>query len=215
MGLTSLPYDPYKIYFLDKQPIRVQSGKALPDANDRALRPVETLQHTESNYALMMHFSGSLGVNCTYCHNSQNFASWSGSRPQRVTAWHGIQMVRDLNLSYLEPLRGTYPPEDLGPLGDAPKAFCATCHQGLNKPLGGVSMLKAHPELAAPGPSAARDMVAPAKAGAAPGKDDAAPARDGAVPVKSGSASEPGHGVAPVRSGAAAAGNVSSLLKDG
>jgi len=223
VGLSSLPYDPYKIYFLDKQPIRVQSGAALPDGTDRALRPVETLQYTESNYALMMHFSGSLGVNCTYCHNSQNFASWSGSRPQRVTAWHGIQMVRDLNLSYLEPLRGTYPPEDLGPLGDAPKAFCATCHQGLNKPLGGVSMLKAHPELAAPGPSAPKDMVDPAKAGPAPGKDDAAPVKSGsaseptqgAAPVKSSSASEPTQGAAPLRSGATAVKNVTHSSKEG
>ncbi|NCX82309.1 MAG: photosynthetic reaction center cytochrome c subunit, partial [Betaproteobacteria bacterium] len=149
VGLTSLPYDPFKTYFLDKEPIRVQSVKALPSGDDRALRPVESLQHTESNYALMMHFAGSLGVNCTYCHNSQNFSSWSGSRPQRVTAWHGIQMLRDLNLSYFDPLKPTYPAADLGPLGDAPKANCATCHQGLYKPLAGVSMLKAHPELAA------------------------------------------------------------------
>ena len=145
--LTSLPYDPFKTYFLDKEPIRVQSVKALPSGDDRALRPVESLQHTESNYALMMHFSGSLGVNCTYCHNSQSFSSWSGSRPQRVTAWHGIQMLRDLNLSYFDPLKPTYPAADLGPLGDAPKANCATCHQGANKPLLGVSMLGDYPEL--------------------------------------------------------------------
>ena len=149
VGLTSLPYDPFKMYFLDKESIRIQSTKALPSGEDRALRPVESLQHTESNYALMMHFAGSLGVNCTYCHNSQNFASWSGSRPQRVTAWHGIQMLRDLNLSYFDPLKPTYPASDLGPLGDAPKANCATCHQGVYKPLAGASMLKAHPELAA------------------------------------------------------------------
>ena len=30
----------------------------------------------------------------------------------------------------------------LGRLGDAPKANCTTCHQGQNKPLNGVSMLK-------------------------------------------------------------------------
>jgi photosynthetic reaction center cytochrome c subunit len=40
----------------------------------------------------MMHFSGSLGVNCTYCHNSQSFAKWeepadSPDRLARVSAW--------------------------------------------------------------------------------------------------------------------------------
>jgi photosynthetic reaction center cytochrome c subunit len=58
-------------------------------------------------------------------------------------------MLRDLNLSYFDPLKPTYPAADLGPLGDAPKANCATCHQGVYKPLAGASMLKAHPELAA------------------------------------------------------------------
>ncbi|MEN9513443.1 MAG: hypothetical protein RIQ95_71, partial [Pseudomonadota bacterium] len=48
-----------------------------------------------------------------------------------------------------DPLKPTYPAADLGPLGDAPKANCATCHQGVYKPFAGASMLKAHPELAA------------------------------------------------------------------
>jgi len=45
-------------------------------------------------------------------------------------------------------LTGTFPAERLGPTGDVAKVYCATCHQGVNKPLNGVSMLPNHPELA-------------------------------------------------------------------
>jgi photosynthetic reaction center cytochrome c subunit len=55
-------------------------------------------------------------------------------------------MLRDLNQNYLHPL-DVYPAKRLGPTGDAPKANCTTCHQGVNKPLYGVSMIDAWPEL--------------------------------------------------------------------
>ena len=92
--------------------------------------------------------SQSLGVNCTYCHNTQNFGNWAESTPQRVTAWHGIRMVRDLNTAYLDPLAATLPANRHGPAGDGPKLNCGTCHQGAYKPLYGASQLKEHPELA-------------------------------------------------------------------
>jgi outer membrane protein OmpA-like peptidoglycan-associated protein len=57
-------------------------------------------------------------------------------------------MVRHLNNDYLVPLTDTFPAERLGPTGDVAKVYCATCHQGVNKPLNGVSMLANHPELA-------------------------------------------------------------------
>jgi photosynthetic reaction center cytochrome c subunit len=95
----------------------------------------------------MMHMSESLGVNCTYCHNTRNFASWSESRPQRVTAWHGIRMARDINNDYLTPLTKTFPANRLGPTGDVAKVNCTTCHQGAFKPLYGAQMAKDHPEL--------------------------------------------------------------------
>jgi photosynthetic reaction center cytochrome c subunit len=56
-------------------------------------------------------------------------------------------MVRKLNVDYLEPLKAELPAARLGPLGDAPKVYCETCHQGVNKPLQGVSMAKDWPEL--------------------------------------------------------------------
>ena len=69
-----------------------------------------------------------------------------------MTAWHGIRMVRDLNTDYLDPLQGRVPAKRLGPLGDGPKLNCATCHQGVNKPLLGVSLAKDYPELGGAAP---------------------------------------------------------------
>jgi photosynthetic reaction center cytochrome c subunit len=59
-------------------------------------------------------------------------------------------MVRDLNTAYLDALHDVFPPIRRGPLGDAPKVSCATCHQGVAKPLFGASMLAGFPELAGP-----------------------------------------------------------------
>jgi photosynthetic reaction center cytochrome c subunit len=144
VGLTSMIADPFSALLLGKDgPIKVQGTTALPDGHKASL------QDTERTYALMIHMSEGLGVNCTFCHNTRAFNSWSSSTPQRVTSWHGIRMVRDINSTYLNPLQVSYPPERLGPKdGDAGKAFCATCHQGINKPLNGAQMLKDYPELA-------------------------------------------------------------------
>lgn len=160
VGLSSLPKEPFSAYLLGNGEIRVGSAKVLPSDH------VASIQHTEWTYALMMHFSDSLGVNCTFCHNTHNFATWDGSPPTRAVAWHGIRMVRALNNEYLEPLGPTYPKTALGPAGDAPKAYCATCHKGLNKPLYGAAMAKNYPELLGPIPVAVRQ--APAAAAAAP-----------------------------------------------
>jgi photosynthetic reaction center cytochrome c subunit len=146
VGSTSLPYDPFTTLLAKDASIRVESTTALP-----VLGTADT-KDTEKTYALMMHISKSLGVNCTFCHNSRQFADWSQSRPTRVTAWHGIKMVSDLNASYLKPLESTFPANRLGPMGDVAKVNCSTCHQGVNKPLLGVSMLKDYPGLATPNP---------------------------------------------------------------
>jgi photosynthetic reaction center cytochrome c subunit len=142
VGLTSLPNDPFTGYLNHAENIRVISTTALPDGNPKGIKDAE------QTYGLMMHMSKSLGVNCTYCHNSRSFAEWDGSTPQRATAWHGIRMVRELNGKFLESLSTTFPPNRLGPLGDVAKVNCATCHQGAFKPLLGASMLKDYPELA-------------------------------------------------------------------
>jgi photosynthetic reaction center cytochrome c subunit len=142
IGHSSLPYDPYSPFLLGNLPIRVNGPTALPTGNRSSIKQAEW------TYALMVHMSESLGVNCTYCHNSRAFAKWDGeSRPQRTTAWHGIRMARGLNNEYMVPLTGVFPATRLGPTGDVAKVNCQTCHQGVNKPYGGVSMAKDYPEL--------------------------------------------------------------------
>ena len=108
------------------------------------------IKATEATYGLMMHMSGSLGVNCTYCHNSRAWSDWSQSRPQRVTAWYGIRMVRNINNEYINKVAYAMPANRKGPLGDPYKVNCTTCHQGLPLPLYGVSMRKEHPQLWGP-----------------------------------------------------------------
>ena len=142
VGLSSLPYDPFTPYLLKAEAIRVNGTQALPHGNP------QNIKNAETTYGLMMHFSGGLGVNCTYCHNAQNFAGWENNPPQKMTAWYGIRMVRDVNNEYITPLTSTFPVDHLGPAGDIAKVNCATCHQGANKPLNGKSMIGAHPELA-------------------------------------------------------------------
>jgi photosynthetic reaction center cytochrome c subunit len=144
VGLTSLPFDPFTTLLGANQEIRVQSKTALPAENHRSI------QETEATYALMVHISDSLGVNCTHCHNTRSFMPWEASSPARVTAYHAIKTVRHLNETYLEPLAAILPAERKGPEGDAFKVNCITCHRGLPKPLGGVSMVQHYPELVGP-----------------------------------------------------------------
>lgn len=143
VNLSSLPTDPLTPYLLEDKPIRVNGPTALPSSNRQSIKQAEW------TYGLMTHMSNSLGVNCTYCHNSRSFQTWEGGPPQRVTAYYGIRMARDLNNDYMTPLTETFPPERKGAGGDVAKVSCATCHQGAYKPLYGTSMLKEHPELAA------------------------------------------------------------------
>lgn len=143
VNLSSLPTDPLTPYLLDDKPIRVNGTTALPSGNRQSMKQAEW------TYGLMTHMSNSLGVNCTYCHNTRSFSSWENNPPQRVTAYYGIRMARDLNNAYMQPLTDTFPDNRKGPKGDVAKISCATCHQGAYKPLYGYSMLKNHPELAA------------------------------------------------------------------
>jgi photosynthetic reaction center cytochrome c subunit len=141
VGMSSLTIDPYSLFLLGDATIGIGGAKALPSDH------VASILQTEHTYGLMMHMSDGLGVNCTYCHNTRNFKTWEGSPPQRTTAWHGIRMARDLNKDYLEPLAKSFPANRLGPLGDVAKVNCATCHQGVYKPLYGAQMAKNYPAL--------------------------------------------------------------------
>ncbi len=132
----------YLRHYLDRDGARVITQAVAPSPANRS-----SVKQAEWTYALMMSQSRSLGVNCTYCHNSRQFSSWTQAPPQRVTAFHGILMLRDLNSNYLAPLQSVYPAVRLGAMGDAPKAQCVTCHNGVYKPLYAAQMAKHYPAL--------------------------------------------------------------------
>jgi photosynthetic reaction center cytochrome c subunit len=172
IGHSSLPYDPYTPFLLGSLPIRVEGETALPTGNR------SSIQQAEWTYSLMVHMSNSLGVNCTYCHNTRAWASWEESRPQRATAWYGIRMARQVNNDYMVPLTDVFPAKRLGPTGDVAKVNCQTCHQGVYKPYYGASMAKDYPELqrARPLPEAAVEALPadPAAGASAPAEAPAA-----------------------------------------
>jgi hypothetical protein len=136
-GNSSLPQNALEDYLLNDKNIRVHSTTALPTGTN----PNGT-KETENTWSLMMHMSESLGANCTTCHNSRAFNDWDQSPPQRVTAWHGIRMSRALNNDYIVGLSPVFPDSRKGPAGDVYKVSCATCHNGVQKPLYGVSMIE-------------------------------------------------------------------------
>lgn len=152
-GNSSLPQNALMDYLLNDMPIRVHSNTALPTGTNLA-----GTKETENTWSLMMHMSESLGANCLTCHNSRAFNDWDQSPPQRVTAWHGIRMTRDINVSYMVGLTPVFPANRKGPEGDVFKVGCATCHNGVQKPLYGVSMLQDYLDsLAKKGPTEVPD----------------------------------------------------------
>lgn len=179
VGYASLPGDPFSAYLKDDgvNNIRVASAAALPSPDH-----VVSIKNAEKTYGLMMHLSSGLGVNCTYCHNTASFRAWDMSSPKRALAWYGLRMVAKTNADYITPLASVFPavhpgggasPWRKGPGGDPYKINCATCHQGLAKPMNGVSMRADNPVLwpgaatAAPAPAAATPAVAAVPAPAA------------------------------------------------
>jgi outer membrane protein OmpA-like peptidoglycan-associated protein len=66
-------------------------------------------------------------------------------------------------------------------LGDAPKANCGTCHQGVYKPLFGANMLKDYPELGVAAKAAHAAVPKAATAAAAPATPVAAAQPQGPV----------------------------------
>jgi photosynthetic reaction center cytochrome c subunit len=161
VAYASLPADPFSTFLEADNAIRIIGTKALPHGNANGTKDAE------KTYGLMMHISQSLGVNCTFCHNTRSMAAWDQSSPQRTTAFYGIRMVRDLNVNYVVPTGEFLPSNRLGPAGDVPKVNCTTCHQGANKPLLGVSMYQDYPELGAPRPAPAPEP-APVEGAEAP-----------------------------------------------
>jgi photosynthetic reaction center cytochrome c subunit len=148
VAYSDLPNNIFEKYLMGDANIRVIPQEIRNDPTGMDTKD------TEWTFGLMMHMSTALNVNCTYCHNTRAMSQWSQRPPAATNAWYGIRMVRDINNDYLAPLEPVYPDFRKGPMGDAPKANCATCHNGVYKPLYGTPAVEAWPSLAAPGPQA-------------------------------------------------------------
>lgn len=188
VAYAALPFDPYTPFLDQTNEVRVIGQTALPAGNTTSLKQAEW------TYGLMMQISDSLGVNCTFCHNSRAFYDWKQSTPQRTTAWYAIRHVRDMNQNYIWPLNDVLPASRKGPYGDPFKVGCMTCHQGAYRPLYGAQMAKDYPALHAADPAAAE--AAPAEA--APVESvAAAPVEEVAAPEAAPAEAAPAQEVAP------------------
>lgn len=133
---ATLPNNIYEKYLMGDAEIRVIPQEIRNDPTGMDTKDAEW------TFGLMIHMSKSLGVNCAYCHNTRAMSQWDQRPPAATTAWYGIRMVRSINNDYLAPLQPVYPEYRLGPTGDAPKANCTTCHQGVYKPLFGEVVIE-------------------------------------------------------------------------
>jgi photosynthetic reaction center cytochrome c subunit len=146
---TALPVDALQAFLLDDSRQVGVHGYAPRDEDGISNA---SIYDTYQTYNLMMHFSSSLGVNCTYCHNTRAPADPQGYTPAWATAQIGRQMVLDINNTHILATQALLPEARLGPAGDVPKVNCTTCHQGAVKPLLGQPALADWPELAGPDP---------------------------------------------------------------
>ncbi|SEL82150.1 photosynthetic reaction center cytochrome c subunit [Roseovarius azorensis] len=145
---TSLPSDALETYLLNGEPIGVHDLESRV-AGIPGQDGYPGIQQAERTYSLMNYISNSLGVNCVFCHNSRAFYDGTEVTPQWGTETLGIQMVQEINNTYLVPLEGLLPEDRLGPVhADAPKAACKTCHKGYQQPLQGTNVIGDWPELA-------------------------------------------------------------------
>jgi hypothetical protein len=69
-------------------------------------------------------YRASLGVRCSHCHDTQNFAS--DDKSEKRVAREMSNMVRDINEKYLKAIPGLK--------SEKPVVNCTTCHRGQVKP---------------------------------------------------------------------------------
>ena len=152
-NFTSLP-STYLEHFLLLDENGQYGVAQVHDLVSRAENPPDSplIQQAEMTYAWMNYFANSLGVNCTFCHNTRAFYDAAQVTPQWATASLGILMVQEQLEQYILPLQDVLPAERLGPVyADVPKLACRTCHQGEQQPLNGLNGIRNWPELAVVG----------------------------------------------------------------
>ncbi len=145
---TTLPQDALQKFLVEGKSIKVH------DLEARVVnKPGDPLtRDAERTFALMNYVANSIGVNCTFCHNTRAFYDAAEVTPQWSTALLGFEMLNEVNNKYLIPLQTFVPKDRLGPKhADPAKAACGTCHKGASRPMQGTDMISDWPELAAAG----------------------------------------------------------------
>ena len=151
-------------YYLSDQPIRVQSDTIEPNHS------ISSWPEAKNIYEMMMQMSTSIGVNCGYCHQSRNWASWQQSSPYRWLGYDALRLVREVNNDFMLRIADIVPQTrtlvDETSIPSMPVRMrgaqpgngliiCGTCHQGVTKPLNGANMVNDYQglgPLAPPGP---------------------------------------------------------------
>lgn len=153
------PTRPDRMFLLQGLPAhQVVSDKALATTGTGKPYPHDR-EYAEQVYIFMMQMSNGLGVNCTYCHQSREPNDWSQSPPARLHGYSGIKMTAMLDQNFIAPLAPWTERSQIGQMGDAPMADCKTCHQGREKPVGGMWNV-VYPALIGPIPSGPANVVA-------------------------------------------------------
>ncbi len=153
------PDNGFAEYYLDDQPIHVLSETIEPS------RTIGSWPEAKRIYEMMMQMSDGIGANCGLCHNSRAFNDWSQSSPYRWIGFAALRLTRDLNRNFLAPMAALIP-ESRTLIGETripalPERMtgaqignglvnCATCHQGILKPMNGANMVHDYPGLTRP-----------------------------------------------------------------
>lgn len=132
----------YVDYYLDpEQYISGESYVAMAEYAQQYPEPrnaqvLTGLTTNEINGYMINHFVGGMGVNCTYCHNINNFAAdvWDDEEAMqnKTTARQHLLMTQALNRDWLGE-RLVNLTEDKQPSGS--QVTCATCHNGVAQPV--------------------------------------------------------------------------------
>ncbi len=141
---TALPVDAMQTYLLEAEQLVGVNGA---ESRNTTGEPGASIYHTYQTFSLMQHFANSLGVNCTYCHNTRSIADPAGFTAQWGSAQIGRAMTQDINTTWITADAELLPPERLGPLGDPAKVNCTTCHYGAPQTFNGASAVADWPEL--------------------------------------------------------------------
>lgn len=154
------PSRPDRMFLLQGLPAHeVQARAALATAQKGPY--THDREYAEQVYIEMMQWSNALGVNCTYCHQSRALDDWAQSPPNRLHGYSGLKMTLMMNQNYLSRVARWAAPGQIGQMGDPPMADCKTCHQGAEKPEGGMLHV-VYPALIGPVPRGPANAVAAA-----------------------------------------------------